>query len=506
MAKSAALLMAAALLFLAYYPAEAQETAGNACQAVLISGLYSTFRNSYSEIHQAACADYWMWDYPYEQYREDTATPEAQGLAASLNIAVKAFRWVVGGTYTGSRYIQSAAQFAVVRMESEAYRATSCGSSLVNSSTDNAVIILAQFVDPAIYQAYISCINLFTSGLRITQTSAFTYRRVSLEVRFIPTQARPSAFITGIVAYPPNTAQCTIYQTPPAAEPAAAAVPVVQAAASPPPAGTRRPSPLPPPRPLPPRPRPPSPSPPSPPITSPPASPFQLLPRTVYSVFCQMSPDVPSDLRYTDINVYTSSGNFHTLVYSDPDPPANQLTEVFNRIGALETWLQANISNLSNKASGQASPAHAAVRGGSSRYPSNACCRSENSCRNSHEMFERNNVVQQRASNVQTGFYQVNFGCSEANNWGCTGGASKSKVFSVNFPSSSFASTPVVTLAINGMDGPKTQDNVQRIRTTIISSNRTGFIGEVTAWMLDQGCFCLIDLTWVAVAKDVLNL
>lgn len=62
-----------------------------------------------------------------------------------------------------------------------------------------------------VYQAYISCLKLYQSGVQVTQTSGMASNSLVLDVRFSPQgPVQIGAAITGLNVVPPGSAECRV--------------------------------------------------------------------------------------------------------------------------------------------------------------------------------------------------------------------------------------------------------------------------------------------------------
>ncbi|GLC58404.1 hypothetical protein PLESTB_001355100 [Pleodorina starrii] len=140
-----------------------------------------------------------------------------------------------------------------------AYRATACGSSSVTSANGDIVSTLSQFLDPEVYTTYLSCMNLYSSGIQVAVTPVFNNpKSISLNLRYTPPKSGAKAYLTGSSVYPPKAATCTIQSFSAVAGPK-------------------------------------------------PADPFkiELTPDTTFTVTCQLTADSTNNNTYTDVNIYT---------------------------------------------------------------------------------------------------------------------------------------------------------------------------------------------------------
>ncbi len=140
-----------------------------------------------------------------------------------------------------------------------AFKATACGPSTVNSSNDEAVGVLSQFIDPAVFTTYLSCLQLYDAGIQVMVTPAYNNpKTVSLSLQYQAPQPGVKAFLAGLSVYPPKAATCTIQGRSDVA-------------------GPKLPAPF----------------------------KIQLVPGVSYLVTCQLAADAIANNVYTDINIYT---------------------------------------------------------------------------------------------------------------------------------------------------------------------------------------------------------
>lgn len=278
--------------------AAANPSAGSSCAAVLSAGVYNSYVSSntngdFSAAQQAACADY--SSYTFDQYEQDmsSASGSSSSTASSFNVGLSVMKY--GSVNFGTSHSKSSSQFSEqtfnqAKTALAAYRSSNCGSSSVQSASDSSMQTLSQVIDPSVYQAYISCLNLFASGVQVTQTIG--QNSVALDVKFTPAGRSESAAFTGLTISPPGTAACHVN-------------------------GVGLPA------------------------NASDTFQFALDPLTVYMVLCEAVLSTPADTNLTDIFITnTVSGTFHTPLFRS-SPLSGPLAAAETAVTSVQATLQA---------------------------------------------------------------------------------------------------------------------------------------------------------------------
>ena len=211
------------LLMFVMVKAQYDTSGAGSCAAVLQAGVYNTFQtsssssassstSSYTTLQTSICKDY--SSYTYGQYQQDYASSSSSSTFVNFNIAANYFG--IGGSVSGSKGSaqMTSDNFQSVQTSVTSSRLTQCSLSSSASEAagqdafNNAVDAISQTVSPAVEQAYIQCLNLFASGVQVTQTTDIYSRSLSLDFKFVTTEQGATAQMTGKSIF--GTATCSL--------------------------------------------------------------------------------------------------------------------------------------------------------------------------------------------------------------------------------------------------------------------------------------------------------
>ncbi|KAG2487952.1 hypothetical protein HYH03_013531 [Edaphochlamys debaryana] len=267
----AALLLLSALLLAAWpRPAGAQATSAAAnCAMVLKQGVYNTLTqtstaSAYSSVMSALCKSY--SSYTFNSYASDRATLDSyidqnagknssnfhndafsklasnycKSSARSFDVAAQASygKFSAGGSYsqadsasncgaqsadsytgksgaqdsyfTGYNSKLSQSSYNDRKTAIEQTQSTMCGSNSAINQNSREVQYLSKIIDPNVYTSYTNCLSLYTSGVRIRQTSGVDSHSLSLDIQFVKGAYGAFAWLWGVSISPPNTASCRL--------------------------------------------------------------------------------------------------------------------------------------------------------------------------------------------------------------------------------------------------------------------------------------------------------
>ena len=263
-------------------------------------------------------------------------------MAVSFNMALPLMtvRARASGCGRFSSYANSEAEFREAKQQSAAYRLCLCDTSFVTSAADSSVQVLQRLVDPSVMAAYISCLQLFSSGIRMTMVSDITDgASFTASVQYVPDVFGGSANITGVMisSHTPQAVSCVVVDGSDATSPLpTSAGRRLQQVTSPAPPHPGPPSP--------PRPRPPPIVPANTASTAPASEfaagvrgtfPLLLNPFVVYNIFCQLDPyNRPTDGGYSSIYITNTVAPafiarlYHKLPANQPDESSKGVTPV----------------------------------------------------------------------------------------------------------------------------------------------------------------------------------
>eukprot|EP00276_Gloeochaete_wittrockiana_P009320 CAMPEP_0184654966 /NCGR_PEP_ID=MMETSP0308-20130426/12612_1 /TAXON_ID=38269 /ORGANISM="Gloeochaete witrockiana, Strain SAG 46.84" /LENGTH=466 /DNA_ID=CAMNT_0027091191 /DNA_START=319 /DNA_END=1716 /DNA_ORIENTATION=+ len=209
------LLSFAALLLLASSPlATAQLTSGSSCAAVLSAGIFNSIETSlsgasYTSFQSSMCS--FSSSYTYQQYYQEATSSNVNSQYVQVNINACVLRIVCGGAGGGwANTAIAQEQFRLYQQYVTSYQAAQCGSVGQISDSSSSYTFLKRWVDPAVMDAYLSCLKLFTAGIQISQTSAVDATSLVFSLKFVPTAAGANAVLTGMFMSPSNLATCTL--------------------------------------------------------------------------------------------------------------------------------------------------------------------------------------------------------------------------------------------------------------------------------------------------------
>ena len=271
------------LLFIHSTQADDNLAAGaGSCAAILQAGVYNTYSTSsvnsnnystsaFNQQQSSICESY--SGYSYATYSSQSTVTNSGTQATNLDIAASFFGITASGSGGSSSSHLTETQFNQAMTQINAYQLTECASTnnvAQSTSSDaftDALNTIAKTIDPNVYKAYISCLNLFASGVTVTQQSGIGQSNLALDFTFYTKEPGSTAYMTGINVQPNGSATCVING---------------QGLSS----------------------------------TATPILPFQLVENYVYSLVCSVSRYATLDGGVTDIYVATNpGGTYHALLY-----------------------------------------------------------------------------------------------------------------------------------------------------------------------------------------------
>ncbi|KAG2452888.1 hypothetical protein HYH02_002232 [Chlamydomonas schloesseri] len=101
-------------------------------------------------------------------------------------------------------------KFAEAKTNIKQLKSTMCGSDSSVNSNSNSVQYLQQVIEPAVFAAYTSCLDLYKAGVQVKQTTGIGSRSFAVDIKFTPGQPGATAYLKGVAVSPQGTAACRV--------------------------------------------------------------------------------------------------------------------------------------------------------------------------------------------------------------------------------------------------------------------------------------------------------
>jgi len=134
---------------------------------------------------------------------------DGQASSEAVNVNAAASYFGIGGSVgvDTSKTQLSETQFSTFKSTQSAFRQTACGFS-------NAVSSLSSVIDPSVSASYTSCLNIYATGIQVTQTTGVASKSLSLDKQFVTNNLGAKAYMTGLTVNGPATCRLKGFSLP----------------------------------------------------------------------------------------------------------------------------------------------------------------------------------------------------------------------------------------------------------------------------------------------------
>lgn len=190
------------------------QDAAAACSGVMQQGVYNTFSSSssstsYSQFQSAVCS--LDTAESYSDYAKSAAANSASSSAYSWNVAASGFGFGGSGGASGSNSVMTADEYAQTQSLSSSYQKQYCGSNSGSSGDASEFNSFMQTLNPQVFDAYQSCIALYTTGIEFSNQYGYGSSSAFINVKFSSKTFGAKAILTGISIVPEHGAGCTLF-------------------------------------------------------------------------------------------------------------------------------------------------------------------------------------------------------------------------------------------------------------------------------------------------------